>query len=113
MTRLTRRHMGQDPGSHIGLLRVHRGSPARPSVAKIPATIPRQGLWDRELDGAAQKVALSDHLAMELLAIVARLGLSLFLTAGFAAALSLYAGMTLTSPNLVRVCEGFSSGPWP
>ena len=39
---------------------------------------------------------------MELLAIVARLGLSLFLTAGFAAGLSLNSGMALASPNMVR-----------
>jgi hypothetical protein len=44
---------------------------------------------------------------MELLAIAARLGLSLLLTAGFAAGLSLNTGMTPTSPNMVRACEGF------
>ena len=44
---------------------------------------------------------------MELLAIVARLGLALFLTAGFAAGLSLNTSMTLASPNMVRACEGF------
>jgi len=44
---------------------------------------------------------------MELLVIVARLGLSLFLTAGFAAGLSLNTGMTLASPNMARACEWF------
>jgi hypothetical protein len=44
---------------------------------------------------------------MELLAVIARLGLSLFLTAGFAAGLVLHTGMPLSSPNLVRACEGF------
>ena len=106
MTRLTPRHMGHDPGSPEVLLRVHRGSTARPPVAKIPAPISRQGLWDRALDGSAPKVASSDHLGMELLAIVSRLGLALFLTAGFAAGLSLNTGMTLASPNTVRACEG-------
>jgi hypothetical protein len=43
---------------------------------------------------------------MELLGIVARLGLTLFVTAGFATGLSLNTGMTLASPNMVRVCEG-------
>jgi hypothetical protein len=42
---------------------------------------------------------------MELLAIIARLGLSLLLTAGLAAGLSLNTGMTLASPNMVRACE--------
>ncbi len=41
---------------------------------------------------------------MELLAIVARLGLSLFITAGFAAAISLNNGMNLNSPIFVNVC---------
>jgi hypothetical protein len=43
---------------------------------------------------------------MEWLAIVARLGFALFLTAGFAAGLSVYADMTFASPNLVPACEG-------
>jgi hypothetical protein len=43
---------------------------------------------------------------MELLAIVARLGLALFLTASFAAGMSLNTGMTLASPNMLRACEG-------
>jgi hypothetical protein len=106
MTRLTPRLVGHDPGSPAGLLRAHRVNTARLSVAKIPAALSRQGIWDRALDGSASKVTPSDHLGKELLAIVARLGLSLFLTAGFAAGLSLYTGMTLANPNMVRACEG-------
>ena len=81
-------------------------STTSPSVAKDPATISRQGLWDGAFDGSAPKVAPRYHLGMELLGVVARLGLSMFLTAGFAAGLSLYADMTLASPNMVRACEG-------
>jgi hypothetical protein len=45
------------------------------------------------------------HLSLHLLDIVTRLGFSLFITAGFAAGLCLYNGMTLsTSPNMVRAC---------
>ncbi len=44
---------------------------------------------------------------MELLAIVARLGLSLFLTAGFAAGLSLNTGTSLATPDMVQACEWF------
>jgi hypothetical protein len=44
---------------------------------------------------------------MESLAIVARLGLSLFITAGFAAGLSLNTGMTSTTPHLFQACGYF------
>jgi hypothetical protein len=64
-------------------------------------------VWDRDLDGAAPKVNPIHHLGLHLLEIVARLAFSLFITAGFAAGLCLYTGMTLSSPNLVRACEGF------
>jgi hypothetical protein len=98
--------VGHDLFSPTSLLRAHRGSTAIPFVAKIPAAISRRGIWDRALDGSAPKVAPSYHPGMELLVIVARLGLSLFLTAGFAAGLRLYTGMTLASPNMVRACVG-------
>jgi hypothetical protein len=68
--------------------------------------ISRQRIWDRELDESAQKAAPSDHLGVELLAIVARLGLSLFITAGFGAALSLNNGMNLANPIFVKACGG-------
>jgi hypothetical protein len=61
-------------------------------------------VWDRDLDGAAPKVKPILHLGLHLLNIVARLGFSLFITAGFAAGLCLYAGMSLSSPNLVTAC---------
>jgi hypothetical protein len=105
MTRLTPRYVGHDPGSPTGLVRTQHGGTARPSVAKVPGALSRQGVWDRALDGSAPKIAPSYHLGMELLAIVARLGLSLFVTAGFAAGSGLNTGMTLASPNLVRACE--------
>jgi hypothetical protein len=43
---------------------------------------------------------------MQLIDIVARFGFSLFITAGFAAGLCLYTGMTLASPNFVTACGG-------
>jgi hypothetical protein len=43
---------------------------------------------------------------MQLLALAARLGLSLFITAGFAAALNLYADLSLSGPNMIRACAG-------
>jgi hypothetical protein len=61
---------------------------------------------DLDLDGSAPKTTPTYHVGIELLAVIARLGLSLFITAGFAAGLSLNTGMTLASPDLVRACEG-------
>jgi hypothetical protein len=84
-------------------LRVDAG---RPRAAKFSATLLPQGVWDRALDGAAPRVNPIHHLGLHLLDIVARLGFSLFITAGFAAGLCLYTGMTLSSPNLVRACGG-------
>ena len=106
MISLTTRHVGHGPGAPTGLLPKLRGSTTKPSAARYPADISRQAVWDRTLDGSAPKVTPSDHLGLELLDNVARLGLSLLITAGFAAGLSLHTGMTLADPNLVRACEG-------
>jgi hypothetical protein len=107
MTGLTRRHEGHAPRSLICLSRAYRPNTARPSVAKMTPAISRQGVWDGALDGSAPKGAPSHRLGMELLAIVARLGLSLFLTAGFTAGLSLNIGTSLATPNMVQTCEWF------
>jgi len=64
------------------------------------------GVWDRALDDPAPNDAQGDHLGLKSLDLAARLGLSLFITAGFAAGLSLYAGLTFADPNMVRACEG-------
>jgi hypothetical protein len=58
------------------------------------------------LDGAAPEVNPIQHLGLHLLDIVACLGFSLFITAGFAAGLCVCTDMTLSSPNLVRACGG-------
>jgi hypothetical protein len=89
MTNRTTRHSG------------HRSGPARGHTPGLP-----QGVWDRALDGAAPRVKPIHHLGLHLLDIVAGLGISLFITAGLAAGLRLYAGMSLSSPNLVRACGG-------
>jgi hypothetical protein len=59
------------------------------------------------LDGSPSKVTLGPHLGLELLALLGRLALVLFLTVGLAAGSHLHTGMTLDTPNLVRACEGF------
>lgn len=98
---------GLDRDSFSGRWRGHRRNAARPFFARTLATRPRPGTGDRERAGIAPKVLPSDDLAREALILVARIGLALLLTAGFAAALILFTGLTLASPNLVRACEGF------
>ena len=89
---------GHKPGLRLGA--------RRPRAAKFTAALLPQGVWDHALDGAAPKVSPIHHLGLHLLDIVTRLGFSLFITGGFAAGLCLYAGMTPSSPNMVRACGG-------
>jgi hypothetical protein len=65
----------------------------------------RSGTWDRALDGPTPKDAAGDPLGLQLLILVARLGFSLFITAGLAAGLGLYAGKTFSDPNSVWACQ--------
>ncbi len=104
MSRLTTMHLDHEANSSTILWQAHHRRTAKPSVAKIPAAISRYGTWYRELDSSAPEVSFGSHVGMVLLAIAARLGLSLFITAGFAAACSLNNGMNLNSPTFVNVC---------
>jgi len=101
------RRLDHDLSSPASLSQVHRGRTARPAVTKIPAAILRQGIWDRELDGSPPKGALNCHLGLELLAVLARLGLSSLLTGGFVAGLSLHTGATPTGPHFNQACAYF------
>jgi hypothetical protein len=65
-----------------------------------------RGVGERTPDEPAPKVDARCQLGMQLLELAARLVLSLFITAGFAAALNLYADLSLSSPNVIRACEG-------
>jgi hypothetical protein len=107
MSRLTSRDLYCESGSRTGRSQVHRRSTAKGSVAKNFPTITRYGTWDREFDESPPPVALNNELGMRLLAVLARLGLSLLLTAGFAAALSLNTGISRATPHLDRACGGF------
>jgi hypothetical protein len=106
MRSLRATHVGHGPNSATGLLPLLRGGTRKASDVRYPAGISRQGLWDHAQDGSVPKVAPCVPLGLELLKVVARLGLSLLITGGFAAGLSLYIGMPLSSPNPVRACEG-------
>ncbi len=104
MVRQTSRQLVHDASSPTVLWQAYSGRTARPSIAKMPAANKRQGVCDRELDSSAPNSAPHYHLGIELLAIVARLGLALVMTVGFAAGLSLNNGMNLASPFFVKVC---------
>jgi hypothetical protein len=102
----TFKHVGQTPLSPSSRsTRPRNRSPWR-SAVELAKGESHAGVWDRALDGSASKVAAGDPLGLLLLILAARFGLSLFITAGFAAGLSLYAGLTFANPNLVRACEG-------
>ena len=77
-----------------------------PRARKCPAAKSRQRVRDGELAVSAPKAAPIQHLGLRLIDIVAPLGLSLFLTAGFAAELRLHTGSTLASPTSITVCGG-------
>ena len=106
MTNRTTRHLGHRSGPARGNTPALRVGAGRPRAAKFSAAPLPQGVWDRDLDGAAPKVNPIHHLGLHLLEIVARLAFSLFITAGFAAGLCLNASMSLSNPNLVTACGG-------
>lgn len=93
------------PAAPAGLSPLLRCSATRPPAATDPTDVPQPRAWDPTWDESTPKITRGDHLGRELLDGVEQLGLSLLITAGFAAGLSLYTGMTLASPNLIRACE--------
>ena len=106
MSNRTTRQLGHSSGPARGnapALRVGAGRrrPAKSTAAPLP-----QGVWDNDLDGAVPKGNPIHRLGLHLLDVVARVGFSLFITAGFAAGLCLNASMSLSSPNLVTACGG-------
>src|SRR5690349_9298434 len=76
-----------------------RGPGKRSSDARPSDSTTRTGVWDRYLDGPAAGDTALSGVGRGILGLVVRVGLALFLTAGFAGALVLYAGMTPSSPN--------------
>ncbi len=94
-------------GPSIPPLRVHRGAPEILPAPKPLAALARRGVWDRALDEPAPKGLPSDRQGMRWLAVVARLGLALFLTAGFASGLRLCTDTALISPQLEQACACF------
>jgi hypothetical protein len=91
------------------------------SRRRPPSPITDPGVWDRERDGwSLAKGGRCRPVLADLLAFVGRVGLALFLTAGFAIALDLYTGLTMGSPSMVRACAGvflwtlvLVSSSWP
>jgi hypothetical protein len=64
----------------------------------------RSGTWDRELDRPTPKATVISDPMIELLAEIGRLGLALFLTARFAAGMSLNNDTRLARPEIIQIC---------
>jgi hypothetical protein len=76
-----------------------------PPQAKPRGPMIYPAVWDPERDSPAlKKGAPSGPVWLVLVDIAARVALALFLTAGFAVALNLYAGLTMGSPDMIRAC---------
>jgi hypothetical protein len=99
-------HSGHGPSTAGGLSPGLRRGLGRPSAAAPPTSEMHRGAGDRTPDGRAPKVDASCRLGMQWLDLTARLGLSLFIAAGVAAAWNMYADRSLSSPNMIRACEG-------
>jgi hypothetical protein len=106
MTNRTTRHVRDSSGPARGRSSGLSLGAGRLGTAKSPNALTRQGVWDHSLDGPAPKVTPIYHVGMQLLDSVARLGFSLFITAGFAAGSCLYSDITLDSPTFVNACWG-------
>ncbi len=74
MTNRTTKHLGQRSGPARGNTPGLRLGAGRPRAMKFSAAILPQGVWDRDLDGAAPRVAPIHHLGIQLLDIVAHSG---------------------------------------
>ena len=87
-------------------IRGGRGRVGPTPGAKSPAPMAGPRARGREPSGSPREVVTPGPDWTIVLVIVARVGLALFVTAGFAIALALYAGLTMPSPNMIRACEG-------
>jgi hypothetical protein len=96
-----------DLGSPTASLQIRRGTSPGPRAPELPAALSRADVWDHALVGPTPKGLRSDRQSMEWLALVARLGLALFFTAGFAAGLGLYVNTVIIGPYLVQACGTF------
>src|SRR3954464_11052270 len=79
-----------------------RGRVGATPAGKSPAPMTRPKVRDCGPSGSPRKVALLGLGWAIVMGLVARVGLALFVTAGFAIALALYAGFTVFSPNVIR-----------
>ena len=107
MFRLKSSDLHHASGSAGGFSRVHCICTARSTTSKTTGSLSKPRIWDRELDRPGLNADPSDHADVDLLAIVARLGLAFFLTAGFVAGLSLNGGTILGDFISERACVFF------
>ncbi len=79
---------------------------SRGRVGVTPDPMARPRVRDREPFNSPRQVAPLRPVWVLMLLIVARVGLALLITAGFAIALGVYAGLPALGPNMIRACEG-------
>jgi hypothetical protein len=92
MSMRTARDVGHDKDPIRGILPSHRSSTGGPSAGDFAGPTTRPVVWDRALDGPVPPAASRSYESLNVLDIVARVGLALFLTSGFVAALFLDTG---------------------
>jgi hypothetical protein len=82
------------------------------SIAKAPFSGAPRESRDRARDRRPLGGTPSDHVGERLLDLAASLGLSLLITAGFAAALGLYSHTAPFSPHVIDACGGVFLWSW-
>ena len=83
-----------------------RGRVGAPPEAESPAPMTRPRVRGREPSGSPRRVAPLRPGWVIVLGLVARVGLALLVTAGFASGVALHAGHSVLSPDVIRGCEG-------
>jgi hypothetical protein len=84
----------------------------QPSVVELPASGSRRGSRDGAGSTPPPGPARRRHIGVRLLDIAVPMGLSLLITAGFAAALCLCTHSAWSSPNGIYACEGIFLWCW-
>jgi hypothetical protein len=76
-----------------------------PRPVNLSDSITHRGAWDSLIDDPAPKEAPLGRVGLGVLGVVARVGLALFVTTGFAAGLNLHTSLSPSDPQMIRVCE--------
>src|SRR5262249_22208528 len=95
-----------DRGRGVGVDTIGRGRGrvGAPPRAEPPAPMTRPRVRGREPSGSPPRVAPLRPGWVIVLGLVARVGLALLITAGFASGVALQAGHSVLSPDVIRGC---------